>query len=202
MNRKAKALEFADVDYHFQITGRHVEITDAMKNYAIEKMAKIERILDRIIDVNIILDIQKLSHEAEIILKAGNFKLTSHATSTDMYVSIDQAIDKLEAQVLRYKSKMQDYHNRNHVPAEMPVNVLGLEEVEEEEGATDSTDFKPHRVLKTEKRPLKTLSYEEAIMKMELSKDAFLIFKNGKDEKLNVIYRRKDGHYGIIEPSC
>ena len=110
MNRKDKALEFADTEYHLHVTGRHVEITDAMKDYALEKLSKVERIMDRIIDVNVIMDIQKLDHHVEIILKAGNTKITSNASSTDMYASIDQAVKKLEAQVLHYKSKINDHH--------------------------------------------------------------------------------------------
>lgn len=209
MNRKAKALEFADVAYDIQVTGRHIDITDAMKDYAIEKISKIERFMNRIIDVNVIMDIQKLEHRVEIVLKAGNTKITSKAATTDMYVSIDQAVDKLEAQILRYKSKLQDHHAKGHAILNMTVNVLSPQETEEDLGLDEELDqygqqerFKPHRVVKQETRPLKTLTYEEAIMKMELSGDSFMVFKNEVDQKLKVIYRRKDGNYGIIEPSC
>lgn len=209
MNRKAKALEFTDVGYNIQITGRNVDVTDPMKDYAMEKISKIERFMDRIIDVNVIMDIQKLDHRVEIILKAGNFKITSRACTTDMYISIDQAVDKLEAQILRYKSKIQDHHAKGHAVLEMNVDVLGppseAEEIAELEEAFENQKldtFKPHQLLKQETRPLKILTYDEAIMKMELSGDIFLIFKNEEDQKLKVIYRRKDGHYGIIEPVC
>lgn len=209
MNRKTKALEFTDTAWDIQVTGRNVDITDPMKNYAIEKVSKIERFMDRIIDVNVIMDIQKLQHRVEIILKAGNLKITSHAVTTDMYVSIDQAVDKLEAQILRYKSKIQDHHAKGHAELNMPVNVISAAEIEEDldldEGIIDKQElnrFKPHRVIKQEMRPLKTLTYDEAVMKMELSGDMFLVFKNEADQKLKVIYRRKDDNYGIIEPSC
>jgi len=209
MNRKAKALEFIDTAYNIQTTGRHVEITDFMKDYAIDKISKIKRFMNRIIDVNVIMDIQKLEHRVEIILKAGNIKITSKASSTDMYVSIDQAVDKLEAQILRYKSKLQDHHAKGHAVLDMTVNVLSPQEIEEDleidEEAIQDQDlkrFKPHRVVKQETWPLKTLTYDEAIMKMELSGDMFMIFKNEVDQKLKVIYRREDENYGIIEPSC
>jgi len=204
MNRKTKALEFTDATYNIQITGRHVEITDSMKDYAIEKISKIERFMNRIIDVNVIMDIQRMDHRVEIILKAGNTKITSKASTTDMYISIDQAVNKLEAQVLRYKSKLNDHHAKGHAILNMSVNVLSPKEIEniDEEINFDSplTRFKPHRVVKQETRPLKTLTYDEAIMKMELSGDAFMIFKNEEDQKLKVVYRREDENYGIIEP--
>jgi putative sigma-54 modulation protein len=208
MNRKAKALEFSDAAYNIQITGRHVEITESMKDYAIDKISKIERFMNRIIDVNVIMDIQRMDHRVDIILKAGNTKITSKASTTDMYVSIDQAVDKLETQLLRYKSKLQDHHAKGHAILNMNVNVLSPPEFEEElEIEEDSnehelTRFKPHRVVKQETRPLKILTYDEAIMKMELSGDAFMVFKCEEDQKLKVIYRRKDENYGIIEPAC
>lgn len=208
MNRKAKALEFANTAYNIQITGRHVEVTDPMKDYAIEKISKIERFMNRIIDVNVIMDIQKMEHRVEIILKAGNTKITSKASSTDMYISIDQAVNKLESQILRYKSKLQNHHAKGHAVLDMTVDVLSPERTEEigiegEMNQDQETDaFQVHRVVKQETRPLKILTYEEAIMKMELSGDMFMIFKNEADQKLKVIYRRKDGNYGIIEPNC
>lgn len=210
MNRKEKALEFVNEGYNIKITGRHVEITDPMKDYAIEKISKIERFMNRIIDVNVIMDIQRFDHRVEIILKAGNIKITSQASSQDMYASIDKAVDKLEAQIRRYKSKIQDHHAKARAAIDMNVNILRRpaeeEELDLEEEEMDNTSvadqLRPHEILSQETRPLKTLTYEEAIMKMELSNDAFLIFKNEADQKLKVIYRRKDGNYGIIEPEC
>lgn len=209
MNRKDKALEFVDVAYNIQITGRHVQITESMKDYAIEKISKIERFMNRIIDVNVIMDIQKLDHRVEIILKAGNIKISSKASTTDMYVSIDQAVHKLETQILRYKSKLQDHHAKGHAVLNMAVNVLTPQEIEEDLSFDeelgkdlDFNRFKPHRVVKQETRPLKILTYDEAVMKMELSGDMFMIFKNEADQKLKIIYRRKDENYGVIEPSC
>lgn len=211
MNRKAKALEFVDAGYDIKITGRHVQVTDSMKDYAMEKVSKIERFMNRIIDVNVIMDIQKLDHRVEIILKVGHLKITSQASSPDMYASIDKAVDRLEAQILRYKSKLQDHHAKGHQVIDMVVSVVNRPSAEDEELSdfeSESLDrpgtdvLKPHQIVKQETRPLKILTYDEAIMKMELSGDVFLIFKNEENQKLNIIYRRKDDNYGIIEPSC
>jgi putative sigma-54 modulation protein len=203
MNRKDKALEFAN-DWDIKITGRHVEVTDSMKDYAIEKISKIERFINRIIDVNIIMDIQKLEHRVEIILTFGSMKVSSTASSTDMYASIDKAVDKLAAQLRRYKSKIQDHHAKGLSIIDMNVNVLKKpaeeDEVEFDEEITQDNRFHPHAIIKQETSPLKTLTYDEAVMKMDLSGDGFLIFKSEEDQKLKVIYSRKDGNYGIIEP--
>lgn len=207
MSRKAKALQFADEGYNIQITGRHVQITDAMKNYAIEKVSKIERFTDRIIDVIVILDIQKHEHRAEIILKTGFVKITGQAVTDDMYASIDKAVQRIETQLRRYKKRLQDHHIRTPSAVDMLVNVIRVSRAEEESAVEEfdheiNNILKPHEVVKQEARPLKMLTLDEAVMKMELSGDAFLIFKSQEDQKLKVIYRRKDGDYGIIEPQC
>lgn len=203
MSRKAKALQFADQEYNIQITGRHLQVTEAMKAYASEKVSKIERFMNRIIDVYIILDIQKLDHRVEIILKAGHIKIRSLAVSNDMYASIDMAVHKLEAQLLKYKEKLQDYHNKGLNAVDMNVKVIRASDDGEDadlEEINEDNVFHTHRLVAQETSPLKTLTIDEAMMKMELSHDAFLIFKSEEDQKLKVIYRRNDKNYGIIEP--
>jgi putative sigma-54 modulation protein len=209
MNRKAKALEFVDEGYSIKITGRHVEVTDSMKAYALEKISKIERFNNRIIDVNVIMDIQKLEHRVEIILKVNDITVRSLACSNDMYASIDKAVDKIESQLRKYKTKIQDHHAKGLSAIDMKVNVWArpgkeeeefFEEEEEEENFEET--YEPHQIVKQEILPVKMLTDEEAIMKMELSGEAFLLFKHEADQRLKVIYRRPDGNYGIIEPQC
>jgi putative sigma-54 modulation protein len=203
-SRKAKALQFADEGYNIQITGRHLQVTDAMSAYAMEKVSKIERFINRIIDVNIILDIQKLEHRVEIILKAGHIKIRSLATSHDMYSSIDKAVHKIEAQLLKYKDKIQDYHNKGRPAIDMSVKVIRSPEEGDSSDDLDEINaenvFHTHKLVAQETIPLKVLTIDEAMMKMELSRDSFLIFKCEEDQKIKVIYRRNDQNYGIIEP--
>ncbi len=206
MNRKEKALEFANdvYNYNFQITGRNVDVTDSMKTYVMEKISKIDKFTNRIIDANVIMDIQKIQHRVEIFLKIGNLQLSSKAITDDMYASIDKAVGKLEAQILRYKDKQ----NEHHKPSALKVNVMAPPVMEEEDDfeeypVKEPVDaFKPHQIVKQETMPLKMLNYNEAALKMELSGDHFMIFKCENDQKLKVIYRRDDGNYGLIEPSC
>src|SRR5262249_16243056 len=107
----------------------------------------------------------------------------------------------------RYKTKMQEHHPREQLaPIEMNVNVLGYPELEEFDEEFDVerdesiATFRPHRIIKKESIPLKTLTYDEAILKMEFCDDPFLVFRNVEDQKIKVIYRRhQDGNYGVIE---
>lgn len=205
MSRKEKALQFADEGYgcNIQITGRHVQVTDAMKSYALDKTSKIERFSDRIIDINIILDIQKLEHKAEIIIKVGPTIIAGTGTSDDMYISIDKAVAKIETQLKKYKSRLHDHHARVIPSVEMNVNVIRVPTPEEELEDIEYVEEKfPHEIVKKETLPLKMLRLDEAVMKMELSGDPFLLFKCEEDQKLKVIYRRDDGDFGVIEPQC
>ncbi len=211
MSRKAKAAEFVNESYDITVTGRHVLITDAMKNYAIEKISRIDRLTDRILEVIVTMDIQKIEQHVDILLKVDHFKIRSSASSNDMYVSIDMAVDKLEKQLLRYKDKMLDERQRGRSlgVVDMNVNVLkpardnDLVEINEDIEYENSRElvekYSPHRIVAREVHSLKMFSYDEAILHMDLSGDAFLIFKTMENE-LKVIYRRTDGNYGIIEP--
>ncbi len=209
MKGKAKAKEFIGEGYEIHVTGRDVLVTDAMKDYAIEKVSKIERFSSRIIDVNVTMDIQKLEHRVDITIKVDHIKIKGQAASTDMYASIDRAVEKIEKQLRRYKSRIKDHTARPVNIVDLKVNVF--KKPEEEELVDINLDiedqnqkelfemYRPHDIVEQETRPLKTLTYEEAVMKMELSSDVFLIFRHEEDQKLKVIYRRKDENYGIIE---
>lgn len=212
MNRKLKSEAFVDEAYNVIVTGRHVLVTEAMKDYALEKLSKLERFSPRLIDINVNMDIQKLDHRVDIVMRFNSTKIKSHATTTDMYASIDMAVDKLQNQIRRYKNKVQDHHCKGLQEIDMNVNVVSTDredeildvnlEIEEANWNGLVASFSPHRVIAQETRPLKTLTLDEAILKMDLSLDAFLIYRSEEDRKIKVIYRRKDGNYGVIEPEA
>lgn len=210
MSRKSKAAEFLQEGYSITVTGRNVMVTDSMKDYALEKILKIERFSSRIIDVNVTMDIQKLEHRVDITLKVNHIKIKSQAATDDMYASIDKAVDKIEAQLRRYKTKLQDHQAARLSAVDMEVNVLRtspddeildmLDDFEAENRQRLLDKYHPHRIVNKETRGLKVLTDGEAMMKMELSGDAFLIYQGEDSQSLKVIYRRKDGDFGVIEP--
>lgn len=201
--RKEKIEEFGH-GYNVMVTGRHMHITDGMKQHAIDRITKLEHIADRIIDVNVTMDIQKLSHRVEIMMKYGPTLIRSQASTTDMYASIDQAIKRLELQIRRYKRKLHDHHKKGYPIKEIPVQVIAPpeEEVEVEEIGGAEEVLVPHRIVATEVGKLRILNDAEAVMKMELSGEPLMVFRAESDRKLKVIYRRPDGNYGIIEPEA
>jgi putative sigma-54 modulation protein len=205
---KAKVKEkFADAEYPIHIIGRHVEITDAMKNYAIEKLSKVERFGGRIMDALIIMDVQKVVHTVDYIINVNNTKIKVSGRTENMYASVDQAIKHLENKLRRYMHRLREHHNKPLVSVDMNVNIIRIaaedeinDQIEEATLNRIEEDLKPHKIMSRETKPLKKLNQSEAIMKMELSEDQFMIYKSEEDLKLKVIYRRNDGNYGIIEP--
>ena len=200
--------KFADAEYPIQIIGRHVAITEPMKSYAVDKLTRVQRFGGRVIDATIVMDIQKLVHTVEFIIDVNNTKIKVSGCSENMYASIDQAVAHLQAKLSRYMRRLREHHAKGLATIEMNVNVIGRispvddinDQIEEENLKKIESDFKPHAIVSREKKPLKTLIQSEAIMKMELSEDLFMIYRSEEDRKLKVIYRRIDGNYGIIEP--
>lgn len=194
--------------YNITITGRHVMVTEAMKQYAMEKISKLEKITQRIIDIHVIMDIQKLEHRVDIVIRFNHIKIKVQAHSSDMYSSVDKAVEKLQNQIRRYKDKLHQHQAKSISVIDMNVNVIPSATAEED--VNDAIEiqnqkellerYNTHQVVKQEIRPLKLLTREEAVMKMELSGDSFMVYRAEEDQKLKVIYLRQDRHFGIIEP--
>lgn len=208
MNRKAKAAELERA-YDITVTGRNVLVTEAMKNYAMEKISKIERFSHRIIDVAVIMDIQKLQHRVNILCWVNNLKVKASASSDNMYASIDKAVDKLIEQLLKHKNRVQDHQSTTHEDIAMNEEVYSPlsddelldynEDIAEEYDKELFEAYRPHKVVSRESKPVKILNLDEAILKMDISGDYFMIFYNEATRQINVIYRRSDGNYGIVE---
>jgi putative sigma-54 modulation protein len=197
-----------------QVTGRHVSVTAAMKEYCRRKVSTLHLDYPKIIEVQVILDVQKYRHQAEVILHCSNHvTLEASATSNDMYASIDQVVLRIARQMRKCKTRLM----RNHRPGRRQQarvitdsspkwewltdrdaqNGAPVEEVESEvETEADGPDL-----IQTEKYPVKPMSPEEAVLQMEFSKKQFLVFLNAKTEKVSVLYRRKSGDFGLIEPT-
>ena len=195
--------------YRVDIIGRNIQVTEPMRLYVWDKLSKIERFHQHIMHLHMTLEIQKLEHVCTVLLKIDHIEVKCQAKSTDMYASIDRAIDRLHSLLSRYKSRIQDYHKKKLSVIDMQVNVLhrpyrDVDEINaaiEEINAKAQTDsYAPSKIIGTETKPLKTLTIDEAVMKMDLSGDSFLIFRAEEDMKLKVLYQRKDGHYGLIQP--
>jgi len=199
--------KFANKEYPIHIIGRHVDITDPMKSYAIDKLTKVERFGGRVVEATVIMDIQKLMHTVDFLINVNNSIIKVTGRSENMYASIDQAIARLESKLRRYVQRLHEHNAKGLAEIDVNVNVIERitpledinDQIEEENLRQAEDELRPHAVVSKEKRRLKMLNQEEAIMKMELSEGPFLLYRGEEDQKLKVIYRRDDGNYGVIE---
>ncbi|MGC1879123.1 MAG: ribosome-associated translation inhibitor RaiA [Rhabdochlamydiaceae bacterium] len=209
MATKNKFKEEDAAGYRVDIVGRNVQVTEPIRLYVWDKLSKIERFHNHIMHLHMTLEIQKLEHVCAVVLKIDHIQVKCQSNSTDMYASIDRTIDRLHSLLSRYKSRIQDHHKKKSSIIDMQVNVLQrpYNEIEEINAAIEAVNVEEKigaygapKIIGTESRQLKTLTIEEALMKMDLSGDSFLIFRAEEDMKLKVLYRRTDGHYGLIQP--
>lgn len=166
------------------ITGRHFEVTDALRKYAEGKIKKFVRYLSNITEAIVTLSIEKYRHKAEVLLKVNGYLIQAEGITGEIYSSIDEVVEKLERQVKKYKEKLV-----SHRKGEGKTNL------------TESvTPKETGKIIKNKRFELKPMSQDEAVMQMDLLDKDFFIFTNEDTGNINVVYRRKDGNFGLIEP--
>jgi len=202
---KEKFAEEEALGYNIYIMGKNFQLTDPMRKHIWDKLVKIERFHNHIMDVHVTLEIQKLEHVCVIVCHFNNFKVKVEARSTDMYASIDSAMKKLQHLFRKWKDRIQDYQKKPAKIVDMAVNVYHrpppdpTQEINEAIEAENTKSWMPGKVIATEVHMLKSLKTDEAIMKMELSQDPFMLYRDETDKKLKLIYRRDDQNYGVIQ---
>lgn len=203
-----KSDKFANEGYTIYVVGKHLQVTEAIRNYVWEKLARIEKIADHIIDITVTLDTQKLEHTCSILMNFIHFHVKVGASTDNIYSAIDKAADRVVKLVRRYKTKLHSHRAKDVTTVDIHVNVIkplqdNLKEINDEilaeNAREDEGRYKLHEVVAKETMPLKTLTEDEAVMKMEITDDAFMIYRSEEDQMLKVIYRREDRNYGLVQ---
>jgi putative sigma-54 modulation protein len=191
------------------VTFRHIAATEPLRRYAEDRVQRIAKYLHRPIDAHVILSVDKRRHMAEIVLNADRTKFNAKEETGDLYSAIDAASDKLEQRARKHTDKLKSHklparspRRRGRIPdvIEPPPTSLGLR-VDVIRADTFSRRNGPE-IIKTTRMPVKPMSVEEAVMQMDLMSNDFLVFRNAADDSLAVVYRRKDGNYGLIAPEA
>ncbi len=185
-----------------KVTGRHLQITEAISDYVTRRIESLHLDYPKIIEAHAILEVEKHRHAAEVILVCSNH-ITIEATeeTTDMYAAIDAVVDKVARQMRKYKTRLMKKHRpRKNIVHHLEEHVLESEPVEREGvGEEDGTH---HPVVKSERYPVKPMFVDEAVLQLEMSTSRqFLVFLNARSSRMNVLYRRKGGEFGLIEPA-
>jgi putative sigma-54 modulation protein len=169
-----------------------MEPTESLRTYATDKVSKIKKYLDFPIEAHIVLAVEKFRHMADVTLSLDGTMIKGVEVTEDMYSSIDQVMDKIEKQVKKYRSKIRQRRPENRKSGAQPVLEEG------EEGADINLE---EPAIEVEKMVAKPMDAEEAAMQLNMSQQDFMVFRNSSSMEINVIYRRKDGNLGLIEPS-
>jgi putative sigma-54 modulation protein len=182
------------------ITGRNLQLTDDIREYVEKKVGKAETFFDGIIEANVVLDVQGHRHIAEVALMARRATFHAQSETENVFASIDDVVDKIDIQTRRYKERVKD---RRHRPSrlEAALQLSGTNETTQVDVLEDEEENALRLVKVPEKFAPKPMTAEEAAMQLELSMDEFLMFLNSETEKINVVYRRRSGDYGWIEPA-
>lgn len=170
------------------IHGDKIKITDAMKDYLKEKLAKLEKYLENSENVraNVMVKVKNREQTVEITIPLKSFILRSEESKEDYYAAVDKTIDKLERQIRKNKTKLMSKHNKN-------TQEFNFSEIETEEEKNTS------KIVKRKTIEVKPMNEEEAILQMELLGHEFYMYKDEETGLPAVVYKRKDGNYGIIE---
>ncbi len=168
------------------IRGRNVEVTDSLRDYINKRLNKLDKYIVNPGDAQVTLTVERGFHRIEVTIPIYGFILRGEESTGDMYTSTDLVVEKLEKQIEKYKGKLQKRGARF---------VNGLKTAAE----TQPEDDAP-RVVKTKRFAIKPMPVEEAVLQMNLLGHSFFVFSNADTELVNVVYKRKDGNYGLIEP--
>ena len=174
----------------FEYTGRHIEVTPALRSHVEEHFDRLKHLFDgQALNAHVIIEVEKGRHRAEIIVKWRNEVLTANSTMADMYQSLSKTIDKIEKQALKIKNKITDKQQK---AKKVTAVATPADEVAPAPAAP--------RIINARRYAVKPMTAEEAILRLDDEENQFLVFRNAEDEKISVIYRRKDGNYGLIQP--
>lgn len=171
----------------FTITGRNMEVTSGLKTAVEDKLGKLDRFFAPATEAIVRLSVQKDMHKIEVTIPVKGHIIRAEESSTDMYVSIDLVEEILERQLKKYKNKLID--KKQAVPS------FSAAFMEAEDHSDDDVE-----IVKTKRFAVKPMDPEEACIQMELLGHSFYVFLNAETDEVNVVYKRKNGSYGLIEP--
>ena len=190
-------MQTSNTNIKITVTGRHISITEAIREYAEKKIESLHLDYPKIIEAKVIIEVAKGHRQiSEIILFCANH-ITIEATSEtdDLYASIDETISKIARRMRKHKTRLL----KSHRPRAQKIREIEEQVYSADFPEAEETEVEP-LIIHEENYSIRPMFPDEAIMEMELSDKPFVVFHNAKNDRLGIIFRRKDGDYGIIEP--
>ena len=173
------------------IRGKNIEVTDALGEYVEKRIGKLDKFFDTETEAQVLLGVTRENNIIEVTILLNGMILRGEESTPDMYASIDLVVEKLEKQIEKYKTKL----NRN-LRQKASKRMVKLDREAQD---ADPLEDEP-KVVRVKRFAVKPMTVEEAILQMNLLSHDFFVFFDAEVEAVSVIYRRKDGNYGLIEP--
>lgn len=173
----------------FDIRGKNIEVTEALKDYVEKRLSKLEKFIEDVRVAQVTLSVEGDSHKVEVTIPLNGVMLRGEEETEDMYSSIDLVVDKLEKQIDKYKTKMYRRYRG-----------IGFRKSLVRELESSGETVEQFKIVRTKRFALKPMDVEEAVMQMNLLGHSFFVFFNAGTDEVNVVYRRNDGNFGLIEP--
>ncbi|MFV2046310.1 ribosome hibernation-promoting factor, HPF/YfiA family [Metabacillus sp. YM-086] len=180
----------------YNVRGENIEITPALREYAEKKIGKLERYFEESVDANVNINLKYYNEKEskiEVTIPMTDLVLRAEENHQDMYAAIDLVVNKLERQIRKHKTKVNRKLREQGAPKFVFSNYQPEENIQEEVDEQDE-------VVRTKRFNLKPMDSEEAILQMDMLGHSFFVYTDAKTNKTNVVYKRKDGKYGLIEP--
>jgi putative sigma-54 modulation protein len=176
----------------FEYTGRHVEVSPAIRRHVEDHFKKLDHIFngDSTLSTHVIIDVEKNRQIGEIVVNWREYTLTASDTNADMYMALTRAMAKIEKQAVKLKKKIIDRTQSAKPAAQVAPSPDGQIEASP----------RPPRIIPARRYSVKPMTAEEASLRLAAEQDQFLVFRDADTQRLGVIYKRKDGNYGLIEP--
>jgi len=172
---------------------KHMEKSDPLRDYVEAKVDRVKKYIDEPADVQATLSIEgKIRHIATVTMYAKGVTVKATEEMDDMYAAIDLVVDKIERQLKRYKEKLKDHKPTAGRERQIQKTIMTAESFDE--GLEEPV------IIRTKSFSAKPMSPEEAVMQMNLLHKEFLVYNDAQSNEINVVYRRKDGNYGLIIP--
>lgn len=175
----------------FEYTGRHVEVSPAIRRHVEDHFKKLDHIFnDSTLSTHVIIDVEKNRQIGEIVVSWRDHTLTAKDTNNDMYMALTRAMAKIEKQAVKLKKKIIDRSQSGKSVSRFAP---------EPDGHLPAAP-RPPRIIPARRYAVKPMTAEEAALRLSGETDQFLVFRDADTERLGVVYKRKDGNYGLIEP--
>ena len=175
----------------FEYTGRHVEVTPALRRHVEEHFSKLDHIFnDTTASAHIIIEVEKNRHMGEVLLHWREHTLTARDTNSDMYQALSRAITKIEKQAVKLKRKI----------IERKQNAQPLSTLAPDNGSVEAAAPAAGRIINARRYNVKPMTPEEAMMSLGADSNQFIVFRDADTNRLSVLYKRKDGNFGLIQP--